>query len=87
MIVFRRIGDTTNNTYPTVAAIKKSDKEWYSDNENDCELAVSEDDRVFKFQYFHFGFSDGDTSAVVIKDELTDAELKGIRKLYKEQLK
>lgn len=86
MITFRRLGDTENNTYRTVAALKKSDREWYSDNENDCELFVSEDDRLFKFQYIHYGYSDADTTAVVIKDELTPSELKGIRELYANEL-
>jgi hypothetical protein len=46
--------------------------EWYDEFEGNCQLNVSQDDELIMMEHVHYGFNDGDTTAVIIKSELPD---------------
>ena len=58
--------------FADVDALINDTLSWYEGQEGECQMDVSEDDRLIMMTYTHFGFNDGDTSAVIIKDELPE---------------
>lgn len=71
-ITVRRIGYRKPTIYVDLDAFILSTCEWYDENESNCQLDVAQDDRLIYLEYTHYDMDDGDTQAVIIKDELFD---------------
>ena len=63
---------TGTHEYPDVDALVLSQCEWYDEYEGECDCHVSMNEKVIMLSYTHYGFNDGDTSAVIIISDLPD---------------
>jgi hypothetical protein len=63
---------TGTHSYANTDELLTSTREWYEENEGECQLDVSQNERMIMLSFTHYDFDDGDTYAVILKDELPD---------------